>query len=116
MIRRPPRSTLFPYTTLFRSHATGEATFFSGIFDEGKFLYVLQVLVECSGRGGAEKRLRLAAIRPRHARLPLKRELGAETAGGAAARAPKTRAKIGFFCNNWKNNPVYTKQHIWVFG
>src|SRR5687768_18344251 len=23
MIRRPPRSTLFPYTTLFRSHAIG---------------------------------------------------------------------------------------------
>src|SRR5689334_25183784 len=23
MIRRPPRSTLFPYTTLFRSRATG---------------------------------------------------------------------------------------------
>src|SRR2546422_5421944 len=23
MIRRPPRSTLFPYTTLFRSHAGG---------------------------------------------------------------------------------------------
>src|SRR2546423_7776757 len=23
MIRRPPRSTLFPYTTLFRSHRTG---------------------------------------------------------------------------------------------
>src|SRR3712207_8690077 len=25
MIRRPPRSTLFPYTTLFRSVATGAA-------------------------------------------------------------------------------------------
>src|SRR2546428_3148014 len=25
MIRRPPRSTLFPYTTLFRSHPTGHA-------------------------------------------------------------------------------------------
>src|SRR2546422_4339726 len=25
MIRRPPRSTLFPYTTLFRSHLLGEA-------------------------------------------------------------------------------------------
>src|SRR3712207_7783701 len=25
MIRRPPRSTLFPYTTLFRSHAVREA-------------------------------------------------------------------------------------------
>src|SRR3989442_4594609 len=23
MIRRPPRSTLFPYTTLFRSHSAG---------------------------------------------------------------------------------------------
>src|SRR5438874_7319964 len=23
MLRRPPRSTLFPYTTLFRSHAAG---------------------------------------------------------------------------------------------
>src|SRR5260370_32662868 len=26
MIRRPPRSTLFPYTTLFRSHAQTGAT------------------------------------------------------------------------------------------
>src|SRR3712207_7880717 len=25
MIRRPPRSTLFPYTTLFRSHCEGAA-------------------------------------------------------------------------------------------
>src|SRR5260370_25668021 len=24
MIRRPPRSTLFPYTTLFRSHPSGQ--------------------------------------------------------------------------------------------
>src|SRR2546427_8462167 len=27
MIRRPPRSTLFPYTTLFRSHGTAGYTF-----------------------------------------------------------------------------------------
>src|SRR5256885_11288203 len=26
MIRRPPRSTLFPYTTLFRSSAVGQTT------------------------------------------------------------------------------------------
>src|SRR2546430_10784246 len=26
MIRRPPRSTLFPYTTLFRSHLVGRLT------------------------------------------------------------------------------------------
>src|SRR2546430_12066479 len=35
MIRRPPRSTLFPYTTLFRSHAVladfGIARAFSGV-------------------------------------------------------------------------------------
>src|ERR1022692_2813919 len=27
MIRRPPRSTLFPYTTLFRSHQDGDRIF-----------------------------------------------------------------------------------------
>src|SRR5437660_12241337 len=31
MIRRPPRSTLFPYTTLFRS--TGEVTYDSELFE-----------------------------------------------------------------------------------
>src|SRR2546425_2199963 len=30
MIRRPPRSTLFPYTTLFRSHSAGSRLFFPG--------------------------------------------------------------------------------------
>src|SRR5256885_1260610 len=30
MIRRPPRSTLFPYTTLFRSGLQGDASAFSG--------------------------------------------------------------------------------------
>src|SRR5258708_29881369 len=30
MIRRPPRSTLFPYTTLFRSNLTVLLKFFSG--------------------------------------------------------------------------------------
>src|SRR3712207_7339497 len=29
MIRRPPRSTLFPYTTLFRSHVGGEQLLFA---------------------------------------------------------------------------------------
>src|SRR5690242_21935665 len=29
MIRRPPRSTLFPYTTLFRSRLTSKLCFFS---------------------------------------------------------------------------------------
>src|SRR2546422_3683296 len=38
MIRRPPRSTLFPYTTLFRSMSTrnGEPTKASRPFDAGR--------------------------------------------------------------------------------
>src|SRR5690349_22319961 len=31
MIRRPPRSTLFPYTTLFRSHAEVEQDVAEGV-------------------------------------------------------------------------------------
>src|SRR2546425_10329588 len=43
MIRRPPRSTLFPYTTLFRSHTalTGHITWGVEDFDlsrDGKWL------------------------------------------------------------------------------
>src|SRR2546429_6532973 len=34
MIRRPPRSTLFPYTTLFRSH---NRKFSAVVFGEGDF-------------------------------------------------------------------------------
>src|SRR5256885_11084322 len=41
MIRRPPRSTLFPYTTLFRSpaHASEEAR-----DDEGEVAHALRVV------------------------------------------------------------------------
>src|SRR5688572_33192937 len=34
MIRRPPRSTLFPYTTLFRSHLMENALAMSGRVEE----------------------------------------------------------------------------------
>src|SRR2546429_6630342 len=39
MIRRPPRSTLFPYTTLFRSGLIGSRTRYSGV------LYLLMLAV-----------------------------------------------------------------------
>src|SRR2546426_4551043 len=35
MIRRPPRSTLFPYTTLFRSPLTGQLLIWSARSAEG---------------------------------------------------------------------------------
>src|SRR5690349_24695629 len=50
MIRRPPRSTLFPYTTLFRSSRTGRGggdggAFFSSITDNGIFVGFSALLV-----------------------------------------------------------------------
>src|SRR5260370_3100864 len=41
MIRRPPRSTLFPYTTLFRSKAGTDSCIGSGMSIVGK--------IECTG-------------------------------------------------------------------
>src|ERR1035438_6401224 len=38
MIRRPPRSTLFPYTTLFRSVERGGAAGHEDLFQHGKIL------------------------------------------------------------------------------
>src|SRR5436309_7392855 len=40
MIRRPPRSTLFPYTTLFRSRVLGDqfALFISSVVDYAIFM------------------------------------------------------------------------------
>src|SRR2546422_4085836 len=38
MIRRPPRSTLFPYTTLFRSCCSGPAQFKDGLELDGSAL------------------------------------------------------------------------------
>src|SRR2546430_13698734 len=35
MIRRPPRSTLFPYTTLFRSCGPGRHQLTDGVLDQG---------------------------------------------------------------------------------
>src|SRR3712207_8829978 len=41
MIRRPPRSTLFPYTTLFRSHALERVGDAEDLVDRGGVVRVL---------------------------------------------------------------------------
>src|SRR3712207_7836004 len=50
MIRRPPRSTLFPYTTLFRSHDVGAAVLLVDLLDE---------LAQERGADGVEARVGL---------------------------------------------------------
>src|SRR5437868_7841301 len=47
MIRRPPRSTLFPYTTLFRSREKGARTLIKRVLDQDEF-YLIR-------RGGTRK-------------------------------------------------------------
>src|SRR3712207_7207403 len=43
MIRRPPRSTLFPYTTLFRSHRGEEPLALDTVVGEPRFEVALQI-------------------------------------------------------------------------
>src|SRR3989442_3089359 len=50
MIRRPPRSTLFPYTTLFRSHVLAESwrnPFFANLGDKAPFVFAFRQLPNC---------------------------------------------------------------------
>src|SRR3712207_7926081 len=67
MIRRPPRSTLFPYTTLFRS----------GLY--GRIVHLLDVVgryavdLEVGEDGRAHGRVRAALVLPRPALLRVER-------------------------------------------
>src|SRR5256885_13057913 len=55
MIRRPPRSTLFPYTTLFRSVKTSGATIAKGGLEveDGCLVYSYDVTIP--GKSGAQE-------------------------------------------------------------
>src|SRR2546422_2277269 len=69
MIRRPPRSTLFPYTTLFRSHLTvGHQPYFHSWMDfavnethqhKDAAIHVKPRIEEESFQGGDRKSTRL---------------------------------------------------------
>src|SRR5260370_22733592 len=48
MIRRPPRSTLFPYTTLFRS---GPQDFYRHIQERGAAVYDRPIVCQCAAAG-----------------------------------------------------------------
>src|SRR3712207_8718351 len=55
MIRRPPRSTLFPYTTLFRSDSDTSLASYNGIVNAGQtFTLYFRVLVTTETQVGKE--------------------------------------------------------------
>src|SRR3712207_101556 len=71
MIRRPPRSTLFPYTTLFRSvrkvplHNVSDASELAKLVDEGvvEADRVVAVIGKTEGNGGVNDYTRIIADR-----------------------------------------------------
>src|SRR2546426_10256142 len=74
MIRRPPRSTLFPYTTLFRSHQLGHAGAGRVREFEQRAVADRERLV---GVGGGEQALDLGDRQYRRQAAPLPRRLQA---------------------------------------
>src|SRR3712207_8003882 len=72
MIRRPPRSTLFPYTTLFRSRALqhgGRSWLRAGIVGGQRRLFALQSQLDEGGPVGgrsAEPDRRVVGARQHH--------------------------------------------------
>src|SRR3712207_7721691 len=97
MIRRPPRSTLFPYTTLFRSLAREVA-----LRDEQR-----EVEVVGAGRLDAEVDLRLhplpqrVAVGPHHHRAPRRAVVGQLRLGDRkSTRLNSSHANISYavFC------------------
>src|SRR2546430_13188186 len=73
MIRRPPRSTLFPYTTLFRSNQGGGRTSEEPERDVAKRMVCFGQAaddVRESGHGPGNRRrfMKMAYLRPRRAR------------------------------------------------
>src|SRR5256885_15409009 len=68
MIRRPPRSTLFPYTTLFRSHHFGEGGYAEServiqqLLQEAGSKQVDQGLIDVQAKG-VQQAADMAAVR-----------------------------------------------------
>src|SRR3712207_7270558 len=91
MIRRPPRSTLFPYTTLFRSHVAQRAQAPS---HRGK----------AGGQQGGQHEE--PDEQPRQARAPV--ELDAEGADRKSTRLNSSHANISYavFCLKKKKKNI----------
>src|SRR3712207_8429007 len=88
MIRRPPRSTLFPYTTLFRSERDGEEAYRAPEEDGGPDVYVS------------------LTVRPRPG-LRREPQRGGDARDRKSTRLNSSHANISYavFCLKKKNKP-----------
>src|SRR3712207_7982622 len=96
MIRRPPRSTLFPYTTLFRS------------------IWEKFVLLAATGGGGALTRLPIGIVRANEETSTLFRLAMEEAvADRKSTRLNSSHANISYavFCLKKKKTKLHTLLH-----
>src|SRR5439155_23622989 len=84
MIRRPPRSTLFPYTTLFRSQRKGSA--------RPRLVRLFRAEGQPADRGRRAARARHPRTERRLGGAPHPRDVLREAGRQAAAAAPDARA------------------------
>src|SRR5256885_901494 len=96
MIRRPPRSTLFPYTTLFRSNAA-QAALYGANSEVARHESELRHAEETRARlesQHTERRTQLAAWREQRSQLTQALHMWANRAGGAKQRVMQTRQAL----------------------
>src|SRR3712207_7656938 len=101
MIRRPPRSTLFPYTTLFRSpHEVGQRRVQGRPLDDRRRQRVLVERDDAELRGPADQR---------ESGVDLLRAPGGEGGDRKSTRLNSSHANISYavFCLKKKKNKYY---------
>src|SRR2546426_3256906 len=97
MIRRPPRSTLFPYTTLFRSHLGGERCGEAGHSEDAPVAAQLQGGIQERARADKEDRkstrLNSSHLVISYAVFCLKKKK--QRSSGAGSRREDGRGRVG---------------------
>src|ERR1051325_7403430 len=135
MIRRPPRSTLFPYTTLFRSQSTFRSMSADAMVDldhgshgrseehtsELQSPYVISYAVFClkkntkESRGGRRPRSRPNPNSTTSASAPARAPAGGCTVLVVARTTGLRHGHIPFFFNDRATPEIYPLSHPGVF-
>src|SRR3712207_8810349 len=92
MIRRPPRSTLFPYTTLFRSYRTGDRVRWR---PDGQLEFI--------GRTDEQLKLRGHRIEPAEVEEALRSHPGVQDRKSTRLNSSHANISYAVFCLKKKN-------------
>src|SRR2546421_5535353 len=102
MIRRPPRSTLFPYTTLFRSLCVGMI-----VEQDGEII--------CRGMLGREKQSLMFHLDEARTLRGFWNQLrGFEDRKSTRLNSSHDQISYAVFCLKKKNNLINAREHDWI--